>query len=79
MARSRKAAERAPAVDVPRRGGAARVLLLPARPFIALARKLYRLVRKVVRLLFIGAILTAIVTLLDALFSPSGKDRDRGA
>jgi len=55
------------------------VLLLPARPFIALARKLYRLVRKVVRLLFIGAILTAIVTLLDALFSPSGKDRDRGA
>jgi len=55
------------------------VLLLPVRPFIALARKLYRLVRKVVRLLFIGAIITAIVTLLDAVLSPSGKDRDRGA
>lgn len=82
MARSRKAAEPAPAIESPlppaRRRGAARALLLPARPFIALARKLYRLVRTLVRLLLIGAIITALVTLLDAVLSPAGKDRDRG-
>lgn len=54
------------------------MLLLPARPFIALARKLGRLVKRVLRLAILAAAVTALVTVLDALFAPSGKGRDRG-